>query len=55
MLTGNHYVHVMPAAQAVVKDRQQTVGVGRQVNAYNICLLVDDVVEEAGVLVCEAL
>ena len=44
----------MPAAQAVIKDRQQTIGIGRQVNAHDIGLLVDDVVEEAGILVGEA-
>ncbi len=44
----------MPAAQAVIEDRQQAVGVGRQVNAYDIGFLVDDVVEEAGILVREA-
>jgi phage tail protein X len=44
----------MPAAQAVIEDRQQAIGVGRKVNAHDIGLLVDDVVEEAGILVREA-
>ena len=50
----NHHVDVMPAAQAVIKDRQQAVGIGRKVNAHDIGLLVDDVVEETGILVREA-
>ena len=50
----HHHVDVMPAAQAVIEDRQQTVGIGRQVNAHDIGLLVDHVVEEAGILVREA-
>ena len=54
MFSRNYHVHIVPAAQAVVKNRQQAVGVGRQVNPHDIGLLVDDVVEEAGVLVGEA-
>ena len=54
VLACNHYVDVMPAAQAVIEDRQQTIGVGRQINAHDIGLLIDDVVEEAGILVREA-
>ena len=50
----NHHVHIMPAAQAVIEDRQQAVGVGRKINAHDIGLLVDDVVEETGILVREA-
>ena len=47
-------VHVVAAAEAVVEDRQQAVRVGRQVDADDAGFLVDDVVEEAGVLVGEA-
>ena len=54
VFAGHHHVDVMPAAQAVIEDRQQTIGVGRQVNAHDVGLLVDDVVEEAGILVREA-
>ena len=50
----HHHVDVMPAAQAVIEDRQQAIGVGRQVNAHDIGLLVDHVVEETGILVREA-
>jgi hypothetical protein len=35
----------------VVGDRQQRVRVGREVDADDLGLLVDDVVDEAGVLV----
>ena len=50
----NHHVDVMPAAQAVVEDRQQAIGVGRKINAHDIRLLVDHVVEKTGILVREA-
>ena len=54
MFAGHHHVDVMPAAQAMIKNREQTVGIGRQIDAHDIGLLVDDVVEEARVLVREA-
>jgi hypothetical protein len=54
VFAGHHHVDVMPAAQAVIEDRQQTIGVGRQVNAHDIGLLVDHVVEKTGILVREA-
>ena len=54
VLARHHDVDVVPAAQAVIEDRQQAVGVGRQVHAHDIGLLVDDVVEKAGILMREA-
>ena len=54
LLAGDDDVDVVAAAQAVVGDREQAVGVGRQVDADDLGLLVDDVVDEAGVLVAEA-
>ncbi len=47
-------VDVVPAAQAVIEDRQQAVRIGRQVNADDVGLLVDHMVEEAGILMGEA-
>jgi hypothetical protein len=40
-------VDALPAAQAMIEDGQKAVGVDRKVDAHNIRLLVDDVVEEA--------
>ena len=54
LLAGDDHVHVVAAAQAVVGDREQRVRVGRQVDADDLGLLVHDVVDEAGVLVGEA-
>ena len=54
LLAGDDDVDVVAAAQAVVGHRQQAVGVGRQVDADDLGLLVDDVVDEAGVLMAEA-
>ena len=54
LLAGHHDVDVVAAAQAVVHDRQQRVGVRRQVDADDLGLLVDHVVDEARILVGEA-
>ena len=54
VLARDHDVDVVTAAQAVVHHREQAVGVRRQVDADDLGLLVDHVVDEAGVLVREA-
>src|ERR1035438_3796609 len=54
MFSGNHHVDIMPAAKAMVKDRQQAIGIGRQVNTYYIGFLIDNMVEEAWILACES-
>jgi len=54
LLAGDDDVDEVAAAQAVVGHRQQAVGVGRQVDAHHVRLLVGDVVDEAGVLVRQA-
>ena len=54
LLAGDDDVDVVPAAQAVVGDREQAVCVRRQVDADDLGLLVHDVVDEARVLVREA-
>ena len=50
----DHDVDVMAAAQAVIHHRQQAVGIRRQIDAHDLGLLVHDVVDEAGVLMREA-
>ncbi len=47
VLARDHDVDVVAAAQAVVHDRQQAVGVRRQVDPDDLGLLVDHVVDEA--------
>jgi hypothetical protein len=54
MLARDDDVHVVAAAQAVVHHRQQTVRVGRQIDADHLGLLVHDQVDQAGILVREA-
>ena len=54
LLAGHNQVNVMAAAQAVIRHREQRVGVRRQIDANHIGLLVHQVVDEAGVLVAEA-
>ena len=55
VLGGHHDVHIVPALDAVVKAAQQAVGIGGQINAYHIRLLVVHMVQEAGILVSEAI
>ena len=54
LLARHDHVHVVAAAQAVVGDGQQRVGVRRQVDPDHLGLLVHHVVDEARVLVAEA-
>ena len=54
LLAGHDDVDVVAAAQAVVRDREHRVGVRRQVDADDLGLLVDHVVDEARVLMGEA-
>ena len=54
LLARDDDVDVVAAAQAMVGNRQQAVGVRRQIDADDLGFLVDDVVDEARVLVGEA-
>ena len=54
LLARDDDVDVVAAAQAVIGDRQQRVGVRRQIDADHLGLLVDHVIDEAGVLMAEA-
>ena len=55
LLAGHHHVDVLPRTQAVVVGGQQGVCVRRQVHPHDLRALVDDVVDEAGILVAEAI
>ena len=54
VLAANHEIDVVQAAQAMIHGRQEAVCVGRKVDAHHLGLLVDDVVDESGILVREA-
>ena len=54
VLASHDDVDVVPSAQAMVEHRQQAIGVRRQIDPNDIRLLVDHVIEEAGVLMGEA-
>ena len=54
LFPGHDDVHVIAASQAVVRHRQETVGVRREVGPNDGSFLVDDVIDETGVLVGEA-
>ena len=53
VFAGHHHVDVMSAAQAVIEDRQQAIGIGRQIHPNDVGFLVDHVIEESRVLVRE--
>ncbi len=53
MFACDDHIDVVPAAQAMIENREETVGVGRQIAAHDIGLLVDDVIQKTGVLMGE--
>ena len=54
LLAGDDHIDHVAAAQTVIRDTQQRVCIGRQIDADDLRLLVDDVIDEAGVLMAEA-
>jgi hypothetical protein len=54
LLAGDDEIDVIAAAQAVVGDRQQAVGVGRQIDADHFRLLIHNMVDEPRILMAEA-
>jgi hypothetical protein len=54
LLAGDDHVDAVVGAQAMIGDPQQRVGIGRKVDADDVGLLVGDEIDEAGVLVAEA-
>src|ERR1700734_2902913 len=55
MLTSYYDVYIVPASQAMVHHRQQTICIRRQINANNIGLLVDNMIQKTRVLVRESI
>ena len=54
LFAGDDHIDVIAAAQAVVGDREQAVGIGRQIDADDLGFFVHDVIDEAGILMREA-
>ena len=54
LLAGDDDIDVVPAAQAVIGNGQQAVGVRRQIDPDDLGLFIDDVVDEPRVLMAEA-
>ncbi len=48
MLARNDHVHIVAAAQAMIDDGEEAIGVRRQIDAHDVGFLVNDVVEETG-------
>ena len=55
LFPGNDDVDIVTAAQAVVRHRQQRVRIRGQIDANDLGLFVDDMIDEARVLVAEAI
>ncbi|MGY3465331.1 hypothetical protein ACVW0I_002202 [Bradyrhizobium sp. LM6.11] len=54
LLAGDDHVDAIIGAQAMVRDPQQRVGIRREVDADDVGLLVGDEIDEAGILMAEA-
>jgi hypothetical protein len=54
LLASDNDVDVVAAPQAVIGHREQAIGVRRQIDADNVGLLVDDVIDEPGILMAES-
>ena len=54
LLSGDDHVDIIAAAQAVVGHRKQGIGVRRKIDADDVGFLVHHVVDEARVLMAEA-
>ena len=54
VLAGHHHVDIVAALDAVVEAGEQAVGIRRQIDAHHVGLLVGHMVQEAGVLMGEA-
>src|SRR5262245_14030212 len=55
LLTSDYNVYIIPAAQTMVGHGEQGVGVGREIDPDDLRLLVDDVIDETGILVAESI
>ena len=54
MFACNHNVDVMAAAQAMVHHGEEAICIGGKINTNNLSLFVYDVVDEARILMREA-
>ena len=54
LLPGDNHVDVIAAAQAMIGDREQAVRIGRKIDAHDAGFLVDHDVDEARILMAEA-
>jgi hypothetical protein len=54
LLAGNDDVDEIPRAQAPIGDTEQRIRIGGQVDADDVGFLVHDMIDEAGILMAEA-
>src|SRR5262249_45626961 len=51
----NNDIDIVPAAQTVIRDGEKAIRIGRQIDTDDFRLLVDDVIDEARVLMAESI
>ena len=54
LFAGDDDVYVISTAQAVIRHREQAIGIRRQINPNHLRLLVHHVIDETRVLVAES-
>ena len=54
LFAGHDDVDIVAAAQAMIGDGQQRIGIRRQIDAHDVRFFVHDVIDETGVLMAEA-
>ncbi len=55
LLASHDDIHVMPAAEAVVSHREQTICIGWQINTHHVRFLIHHDVNKARVLMRESI
>ena len=55
LFAGHDHVHIVAAAQAVIGDGEQRVGIRRKIDAHDLALLGEHVIDESRILVAEAI
>ena len=54
MLGSYDYVYIISASDTVIEAGQQTVRIRRKVKTYYVCLLIGNVIQESGILMCKS-
>ena len=55
LFAGDDDVHIVKAAQTVIRDREQTIRIRRQINPHDVGFFVRDMINETGILMRKAI